>query len=166
MILERDHIICPKVSKIAHVRSNGLQYSNAYCTLLSYQSDSNSIFFKAHNLPTLKCYYIEISNRWHREVKDLEPLYIRISEEFSCCVFWLAFGCCAHPRAGQNIFLGCFQLFLLILNLFLWFHVWNQVKTSKQQKRLKTAQKKYFASYQVRAAHKSCSKYTTFSIKF
>ena len=102
MILERDHIICPKVSKIAHVRSNGLQYSNAYCTLLSYQSDLNSIFFKAHNLPTLKC---------HRVVKVSELLYIRTNEQFSCCVFWPAFGYCAHLRAGQNIFWAVFNFF-------------------------------------------------------
>ena len=33
----------------------------------------------------------------------------------SCCVFRPAFGCCAHPKAGQTTFFSRFQLFLFIL---------------------------------------------------
>ena len=29
-----------------------------------------------------------------------------------CCVFWLAFGCCAHMKAGRTTFLGGLQPFL------------------------------------------------------
>ena len=45
-----------------------------------------------------------------------------------CCVFRPAFGCCAHPKAGRNTFFSRFQPFLFILNLFQWFHGWNQQK--------------------------------------
>ena len=59
-----------------------------------------------------------------------------------------SFWCCLHPKAGQ-------KHFLLILNLFQWFHKWKQEtffldfrpKSLKnvlnEEKRLKTAQKKY-----------------------
>ena len=30
---------------------------------------------------------------------------------FGCCVIRLAFGCCTHPKAGQNIFSAIFQPF-------------------------------------------------------
>ena len=35
------------------------------------------------------------------------------SPKFACCVFRTAFGCCAHPKAGRNIFLAVFNLFFL-----------------------------------------------------
>ena len=43
-----------------------------------------------------------------------------------CCVFWPAFGCCTYLKAGWNNFFSRFQPFLLIVNLFQWFQVWNQ----------------------------------------
>ena len=43
-----------------------------------------------------------------------------------CCVFRPAFGCCAHPKAGRTAFFSCFQPFFFILNLYWWFHTWNQ----------------------------------------
>ena len=54
----------------------------------------------------------------------------------SCCVFRPAFGCCAHPKAGQNIFFRRFSTFLFISKLFHWFQGWNQW-TKKVEKWLK-----------------------------
>ena len=34
------------------------------------------------------------------------------------CVFWPAFGCCAHPKAGRYTFLSHFQPFLFTSNIF------------------------------------------------
>ena len=48
---------------------------------------------------------------------------------YVCCVFWPAFGCSPHPKAGWTTFFGRFQPPLFILNLFQWFHAWNQEKT-------------------------------------
>ena len=50
--------------------------------------------------------------------------------DLDCCVFQPAFGCHVHSKAGQTTFFSRFQPFLLISNLFQWFHVWNQEKTS------------------------------------
>ena len=44
-----------------------------------------------------------------------------------------AFECCTYPKAGQNTFFSRFQPFLLILNLFQWFHNWNQEKMSENK---------------------------------
>ena len=52
-----------------------------------------------------------------------------------CCVFWLAFDCCAHPKADQTTFFSRFQAFLFILNLFQWFHSLNQQKTSENEQK-------------------------------
>ena len=46
----------------------------------------------------------------------------------SCCVFRPAFGCCAQPRAGQNLFTAVFWPFLFISKLFQWFHGWIHIK--------------------------------------
>ena len=54
---------------------------------------------------------------------------------FICCVFWPAFGCWAHPKAGWNIYLAVFQPFLFFLKLFQWFHNWNQQKTSENEQK-------------------------------
>ena len=43
----------------------------------------------------------------------------------NCCVFWPAFWCCKHPKAGWNTFFSRFKPFLFFLNLFQWFHTWN-----------------------------------------
>ena len=52
------------------------------------------------------------------------------------CVFRPAFECCTHPKVGWNtFFLAVFNLFLLILNLLQWFHVWNQEKHLKMNKK-------------------------------
>ena len=57
-----------------------------------------------------------------------------------CCVFWPAFGCCTHPKAGWTTFFSRFQPFLIILNLFQLFHVWDQQKTCENE------QKKWYLS--------------------
>ena len=33
-----------------------------------------------------------------------------------CCVFWPAFGCCVHPKAGRNTFFSYFQPFLYLFH--------------------------------------------------
>ena len=38
----------------------------------------------------------------------------------NCCVFWPAFGCCAHPKAGSTNFFSRFQPFSFFFNLFQW----------------------------------------------
>ena len=58
---------------------------------------------------------------------------------FFCCVFWPAFRCLQHLNAGQTNFFSRFQRFLLILNLFQWFHSWNQQKTSENEQKNITA---------------------------
>ena len=106
-----------------------------------------------------------------------------------CCVFWPAFGCCAHPKAGPNTFFSLFQPFLFIFHLFQWFHAWNQQKTSEKKKKhslvhfqtdfcwfqawnhwkrfkiskkgWKRLKKSISTSFQVRAAPESWPKYTT-----
>ena len=53
-----------------------------------------------------------------------------------CCVFWPAFGCCVHPKAGWLLFSAVFshfQPFLFIFNIFQWFHAWNQQKISENE---------------------------------
>ena len=35
-----------------------------------------------------------------------------------CCVFWPAFGCCAHPKAGLNTFLRSFSTFFCSFQTF------------------------------------------------
>ena len=50
-----------------------------------------------------------------------------------CCVFWPAFRCCAHPKAGQTPFLAVFNLFCSFktffsdfmpeINVFIWTHI-------------------------------------------
>ena len=57
-----------------------------------------------------------------------------------CCLFWPAFGCCVHPKAGRTTFFQPFLTFLLFLFLFHWFHGWNQQKTSENE------QKKVYSS--------------------
>ena len=54
---------------------------------------------------------------------------------YNCCVFRPAFECRTHPKAGQNIFSTVFKPFLLILNLFQWFHGWNKQKSLKKNKK-------------------------------
>ena len=74
----------------------------------------------------------------------------------TCCLFWPAFGCCTHPKAGQNTLKSslkhCFQTFLSENSLT---NIWNQ------QKRLKTAQKSILTRFRVHAAPKSWSEYKT-----
>ena len=43
------------------------------------------------------------------------------------------FGCWAHPKAGWNTFFSRFQPFFFISNLFQWFQVWNEQKTSENE---------------------------------
>ena len=50
-----------------------------------------------------------------------------------CWVFQPAFACCAHSKAGRNIFFRCFSTFLFISKLFQWFHGKNQQKTSENE---------------------------------
>ena len=47
-----------------------------------------------------------------------------------CCVFWLAFGYCVHPKAGQYTFLHHFQPFLFIFNFCWWRGVCSWFLTS------------------------------------
>ena len=39
-------------------------------------------------------------------------------EVHPCCVFWPAFWCCAHPKAGQNTFFQPFSTFFVYLKPF------------------------------------------------
>ena len=44
----------------------------------------------------------------------------------TCCVFWPAFGCCAHPKAGQNNVLAVFRLFSScqpLQDVYYWFFI-------------------------------------------
>ena len=50
-----------------------------------------------------------------------------------CCVFWPAFGCCAHPRAGWNTFVQPFSTFFVHSHLFQLFHGCNHWKTSENE---------------------------------
>ena len=73
----------------------------------------------------------------------LGPEVRSLNLDTTCCVFWPAFRCCAHPKAGRNLFSAVFQPFLFISKLF-------QVSTS----------------FWVRAAPESWSKYTTTTLLF
>ena len=35
-----------------------------------------------------------------------------------CCVFWPAYGCCTHPKAGRNLFFSSFSTFFVIFKAF------------------------------------------------
>ena len=48
-----------------------------------------------------------------------------------CCVFWPAFRCSQHLKAGWTTFLS----FSTFLNLLQWFHAWNQQKTSENEQK-------------------------------
>ena len=73
-----------------------------------------------------------------------------------CCVFRPAFGCCAHPKAGEILFFSRFQQkFMLILAVKSLKKLWND------QKGLTTAEKNASTSFCLRTAPKSWSKYTT-----
>ena len=93
-----------------------------------------------------------------------------------CCVFWPAFGCCAHLKAGQNIMLddltnreGTNSLTLMNLfffcslsGVFSWvLDVKSLKKVGNKHKRLKMAEKNGLTSFWAHAAPKSWSKYTT-----
>ena len=70
-------------------------------------------------------------------------------EGLNCCVFWPAFGCCAHLKAGWNTFLSHFNLF----------------SSLKWRKKVKTAWKSILTSSQMCPAPKSWPKHTTKCIK-
>ena len=46
----------------------------------------------------------------------------------SCCIFWPAFRCCAHPKAGRNTFEGPFSTFFVLFKGFSVIFIWNQEK--------------------------------------
>ena len=54
---------------------------------------------------------------------DQKPsIYLVVWSEIfghKCCVFGPAFGCCAHPKAGQTTFFSLFQPVLFIWSLFI-----------------------------------------------
>ena len=69
----------------------------------------------------------DYSKKWQRR-----PSYTQPSIYNLCCVFRLAFRCCAYQKAGQTPLFQPFSPFSFILNLFQWFHAWNQQKLSKK----------------------------------
>ena len=44
-------------------------------------------------------------------MKNHSPFLLYFSPYCNCCVFRPAFGCCAHPKAGRNLFSAIFNLF-------------------------------------------------------
>ena len=52
----------------------------------------------------MKC-LVRYSDSGHRNMSDCRTAH--------CCVFWPAFGCCAHLEAGQNTFLEPFSTFFV-----------------------------------------------------
>ena len=71
-------------------------------------------------------------------IKLLQIVFVTRTKTF-WCVFQTAFGCCAHPKAGQNIF---FQLFF---NLFCSFQSFYSDFTAEiTEKRLKMNKKMWF----------------------
>ena len=59
----------------------------------------------------------------------------------SCCVFWPAFGCCAHLKAGRNIFFSRFSTF------FVHFRAFSVIS------RLKSTKNVWKCFYQLSGAH-------------
>ena len=54
-------------------------------------------------------------------------------KEGNCCVFWPALGCCAHPKAGQNLFFSHFSTF------FVHFRAFSKKNTEISRKMMKPA---------------------------
>ena len=72
-----------------------------------------------------------------------------------CCVFWPAFGCCAHPKAGWITF------FLLFSTFFVHRKPFSVISCMKSTKMSENEQKKTSTSFRVMHAPKSWSRYTT-----
>ena len=80
---------------------------------------------------------------------------MRECHDVLCSVFKPAFGCCAHPKAGQNTLLSCFQPFLFILTFFSDFM--SQIK----KKRLKWTKKCYFPFLPTLQSWPTCKHWST-----
>ena len=117
-------------------------------------------------------FFTPLSLHFVRSPVSTHPCYI-------CCIFQPAFRCCMDPKAGQNTFVGCFQPFLLTLNVF------GDFSPEIKKKLLKTVfeatlqsckrwltprgctsvengQKNILTSFWVGAAPECWSKYTTY----
>ena len=60
----------------------------------------------------------KIHKKCYNKKKGVKKLDSSKSSVVYCCVFQPAFGCCAHPKAGQNHFLAVFNLFCSFQSFF------------------------------------------------
>ena len=77
--------------------------------LLSFKSFSGNIWTALSSSLNLFGYYPSIHQKQNFALVFASGI---LPGECKCCVFWPAFGFCAHPKAGRNIFSAVFQPFL------------------------------------------------------
>ena len=63
-------------------------------------------------------FFVPLAGKSLTHIFDCQFLLLEFVIHTNCSVFWIAFGCCTHLKAGWNTFCCCFQLFLLILDIF------------------------------------------------